>query len=201
MGKLLGAYAYTYDGNKDNSFTISPKVLVQVLLDKTRDDCNCTCWKDGCSAFVQIFKDFAHDTEYYFQRSGTLFSCLEDAEVQSRVPSEVLRQVAKEAIRFQTFQRMELTHTCCSFGRHLRDYAHSFDEIEAKEIHSEERKILADLETLVSELTAEFLALGCLLQDFFERVWEKKMDEWDMESKEMSEEEAAGLRDLGVVLN
>jgi len=32
-------------------------------------------------------------------------------------------------------------------------------------------------------------------------VWEKIMDEWDMESKEMSEEEAAGLRDLGVVLN
>lgn len=75
-----------------------------------------------------------------------------------------------------------------------------FNEIEAEEIHSEEREILADFETLVSELTTEFFVLDCPLQDFFHGPWKKKTDAWEKESKEMSEEEVEGLRDLGVVL-
>lgn len=83
-----------------------------------------------------------------------------------------------------TFDSLELTHTCCTFGD-PRCYTGRLEmpkrkiknQMEIYRIHDKERLDLQLLETLTKDFTAKFTDLGVSLNDFFTGYRKERMEE------------------------
>ncbi|KAL5315856.1 hypothetical protein ACEPPN_016729 [Leptodophora sp. 'Broadleaf-Isolate-01'] len=89
--------------------------------------------------------------------------------------------VAVSILRFLTFEKLELRHTCCILddGDMLHEQA-TFtrrDEEEVREIRDEYREGIARLEELVDEFVMKYVEEGMELRDFLEGYWMHRMGE------------------------
>ncbi|MCJ1262511.1 hypothetical protein MMC22_002381 [Lobaria immixta] len=110
------------------------------------------------------------------------------------------RWLSSKILRFWTFERLGLTHTCChrdivGFHTILRPFGNDAD---ISEIHEEEHEILGRLEDLLSEFEEKRLESGDSLTDFLKGYWRDRIDEVLTETTFMDEEK---LREIGVVLH
>jgi hypothetical protein len=180
------------------------KLLNKVLVEPSRDDCNCFCSTMGCCIVTQILKATLNlETRWPvwknfdtmpLQSQNRRFHLIHYIEMNVLILSKDWKLISLEFIRFETFTSMGLTHTCCCLAvNHLMGYRG-----DTLGIHEDEAEMIAELEKMVSEFTTEFSELDCTLIQFMDGPWKKRMDKWN--SNPMTEEELAKLRELGVVL-
>ena len=168
------------------------------------DDCHCACSSGGCAPFTILLKTFNDDSGYFTQDSSIPAKSrrllLQQLESPGHPASSAPMQskIVERVIRFETFEALQLSHTCCYFKpyRARRRYAPE----EVQEIHEEWEELLSKHEDLVSEFCHKFQELGGTLTSFLKGYWQMRMDEVLKEEKLYNEEELCKLREIGVVL-
>jgi hypothetical protein len=186
-------------------------LIHQVITELTCDSCVCACSSTGCVALTQMLKAIPN----YRRTQNSLgeaiaksaairldFYCWLANTVSAPGMSRI--SLASTIIRFETFTRMELTHTCCKnvpFVYLYDTYFTAFNEDDRREIREEQGELIDELEKLVSEFQTKYTELEVSLPDFLNGYWSVRMDEVLNPTEPMDLEECARIRELGVVLN
>jgi hypothetical protein len=135
---------------------VDPKVrgLPKLLCSISRfDNCICGCSSRGCFPATMMFKKF-------YRRRPTGFGYFKYLSpirwVTHHLPptNESWCWLSTEAIRFLTFDALDIRHTCCTW--HWNGCIHVRDEEEAEEIREEGWFRLQLLEELVTEFVTKY---------------------------------------------
>lgn len=193
---IFGSHCGTFEENR--------RLFIERLISrKTYDGCLCACSVHGCAPAITMLKGllplfFDLDIEDRpLLRKGRLW-VIEWMRHHWGVQFKGLPWLSQEIMRFETFERLGLTHTCCKLKG--RDWLPNFAHQCVDEIHDEERYLIDKLETLVTEFQAKFIELGVSTTDFWKGYWESRMNE--VENEDVLDDDAiAKIRDLGVVLH
>ena len=164
----------------------------------SHDDCHCACSSSGCAPFTISLKTINEE------------SCREDSrrllvrEIESPghpASSAPMRsKIVERVIRFETFEALQLSHTCCVFTYTCYGARCRYAPEEVQEIYEEWEELLLEHEDLVSEFCHKFQELGGTLTSFLEGYWQTRMDEVLKEEKPLGEEDRRRLREIGVIL-
>lgn len=174
----------------------------QLFSKKTYDGCLCACSVHGCAPAIMMLKGLHLRLDLRAKDSTVR------REMQLWVIGWMSHHVgvqfngqpwlSQEIIRFETFERLGLTHTCCKVKKW--DILPHFSDQCVDEIQDEERFLIDKLETLVTEFQAKYIELDVPIIDFLEGYWESRMNE--VENEDVLDDDAiAKIRDLGVVLH
>ncbi|MCJ1429681.1 hypothetical protein MMC29_007596 [Sticta canariensis] len=182
-------------------------LLTKVVDERTSDSCKCACSIQGCHALTSMLKErrriqrvlirladeeYEHD-QFLYQFPIFLASLLNITnDGWSFFPAEILR--------FLTFERLEMTHTCCFYHKEkgCNGYFDVFDDNDRVEIQEEESADLIQLEALMSEFRHVYTKLGAPLPEFLQGYWTTRMDKVMSGKEAINEEEASRIRELGV---
>ena len=165
-----------------------------VLLDVLHDDCICACSSRGCLASTMMLKSFdfwspSVDAPRTWLLLGTEYL------INLVRPSESCPDwLSKEIIRYQTFEELELRHTCCE--EHHRLGLIRRDAEEQAEIRDEDHEKIELLESLLQEFEEHRGTQDVL--SFFRGYWAMRMDQVHRERGRVDKE---ALRGIGVVLH
>ena len=172
--------------------------MTQVVNETTSDDCKCACSLEGCCAITAMLKKISncqHMERFLF--TTWLVNLLDIAkDGWNIVPANV--------VRILTFERLELTHTCCVwqgnqwFGDDTTRYFAAFDDGERAETQDEESENLNKLAVLMLEFEHAYIALGVPLPEFLKGYWRTRMDEVMSGEEAIDEDEVRRIRELGV---
>ncbi|KAL2860023.1 hypothetical protein BJX68DRAFT_260995 [Aspergillus pseudodeflectus] len=174
------------------------KLLHTVVLDDTRDNCDCPCCAGGCFAL----KVLLHTIFDWLKWDETAPSTIEiygpplsvvlyviESTLTANTEREFFDKLASRLIRYLTFCELDLTHTC----------DHDSEEPDTElitEIREEEASLLSQLEFVVGELLEEYHHSPLTLHQFLKEVWRERMDE--ILSELPNDQEVAQLRQVGV---
>ncbi|EXJ60943.1 hypothetical protein A1O7_05096 [Cladophialophora yegresii CBS 114405] len=184
-------------------------MLLKMLVDETvTDDCVCGCSLHGCSALTEIFKEAEHCVhglarrgyipEDYTVARGHFLKYL--IEWLDRAKTDTREGFTTDVVRIMTFQRLLLTHTCCTWTKRYRsDDFVIFNAEDRDDIRAEESEDLAMLESLMEEFEEAFRELKLPLPEFLKQYWEPTMAEV-MQPGVLDRDSAAKIAELGVVL-
>lgn len=152
--------------------------LLKILETTRADACLCGCSYYGCRSLTKILINFnkfidsmfarksdvlfAEKIKFWFLESFVEFFAPE-LEDSSALPSEI--------IRFATFTRLDLTHTCCDIGPYR---VQQLEAAKIDEIREEKCITLSELEELVTVFETEYRELGVSLKVFLQGHWQKK---------------------------
>lgn len=180
----------------------------QVLSNALPDCCNCACSTAGCMPYTMMVK--------YPVTKARRYSYYSNIEVRKAIlqMSQALAQyldidqpslawLRREMIRFNTFERLELRHTCCEMDYFYdRDYANEviyepYDDEEIHEINNEQAEQLERLESLLIEFQTEYDKSASTFCEFLEGYWTDRMNEVTSEKGPIDDE---ALRDMGIVM-
>ena len=182
-------------------------VLAEILAKPIFDECVCSCSINGCCSatkFLLASSIWTRDRKCNVQQVRLWFidwilGYVEKVEGCNSAPDWLLAEI----IRFETFSKLGLTHTCRDMQLlywDARPYHECLTHEDIKEIREEERLMIAQLDDLVVEFVEKYTELGVSLLEFFEGYWEGRMEEVLDESESLDEEEVRRLTELGVVL-
>jgi ankyrin repeat protein len=185
-----------------------PSLTFEELLVKGggwHDDCHCACSSSGCTPFTTLLKAINHEN---------IRSCRATSEKPSELRRLVVHhlespghpassapmwsKIVENVIRFETFETLQLSHTCCDFQMY-RAYRR-YTPKDVREIHEDWEELLSKHEDLVSEFCHKFQELGSTLMSFLKGYWQTRMEEVLNEEKPLDEESIHRLREIGVVL-
>ena len=183
-----------------------PIITFEELLVKNgcHDDCYCACSSGGCAPFTILLKTIQKERDLHAEASSTPAESrrllLQQLESPGHPASSALMRsmISEKVIRFETFEALQLSHTCCDFGYYVPRRRYTPEEVQ--EIREEWEVLLSKHEDLVSEFCHKFQELGGTLTSFLESYWQTRMDEVLKEEKPYDEEDIRRLRELGVVL-
>lgn len=199
IGKSLVGMLSKPEAHRDSTTEMQLRsLLTKVVGERTPDDCKCACSINGCHALTSMLKEWKR-YQMFQKRDGNpyhftilLINMLDIANDEwSFLPATILR--------FLTFERLELTHTCCVYKRYWDDGFAVFDDGDRIEIQEEESADLNELETLMLEFQRAYTDLGVPLPEFLQRYWTTRMDEVMSGEEATSEDEASRIRELGVI--
>ena len=218
----------------------SKALVVSILSDPSYDHCRCACSSQGCLASTMMLKTATYSYACRYQRvlrcgwsrkhnTYTKSKFFSRPSMQKRVERECdllatdsLREIigpshdcwswlAKEVIRFQTFQILELKHTCCR-GHCKVDHSYQgyerpggwqtengpeeLDSEEIDEIQDEDREGLQVLESLLQEFE-EHLGKQDIIQ-FIDGYWSSRMNQV-LEKRDRAKVDNQRLRQIGVI--
>lgn len=193
-------------------FPPAPRVIDEPLINfeglvvenSCHDDCHCACSSGGCTPFTILLKSINKRRVLYDYISETPSECrrllLQQLESPGHPAStaSMRSKIVEKLIRFETFEALQLSHTCCNFDFYPPSHQHTPEE--ARQIHDEWEELLSKHEDLVSEFCHKFQELGGTLVSFLEGYWQTRMDEVLNEEKPYDEEDIRRLREIGVVL-
>ena len=165
-----------------------------VLLDVLHNDCICACSSQGCLASTMMLKSSKESLWLASSRRKWFFVATEYL-IDLVGPSDSCPDwLAKELIRYQTFEELELRHTCCkwyySLGLIRRDVE------EQAEIRDEDHEKIELLEGLLQEFEEHRGSQDVL--SFLRGYWTIRMDQVHQEQGHVDKE---ALREIGVVLH
>ncbi|KAF7184792.1 hypothetical protein CNMCM7691_006400 [Aspergillus felis] len=171
------------------------QLLHLILLDDCRDGCDCVCCAGGCFAFRIMLQDLfewvQHATyriEWYGPPLSAIFDTIDETLITEK-KDEFYDLLAPRVIRFLTFCELGLTHTCDHYKQKMtRGRIHDIQE--------EEASLIAQLNTVVDELLADYTSSSLTLHQFLKDDWRDRMEE--ILSEMPNNREAAELRLLGV---
>ena len=106
-------------------------------------------------------------------------------------------RISSEVIRFETFTRLGLTHTC-NDGVPYGPSNEKDSDID--DIREEEEQLVLELEELVSEFQEKYKDEGGKITSFLKGYWKARMKETFHEKLAIGVEEMDSLRELGVTL-
>ena len=167
--------------------------VTTVLSDVSYDDCICACSSQGCLASTMMLKSFKPS---YFNESAEMIHLLAKEYLIELVESNdpCPDWLVKEIIRFQTFTKLELRHTCCKW-RWLRFLAQR-DPEEQAEIRDEDHEKIELLETLLLEFEEHRGTQSVI--SFLKGYWAMRMKQVLRERGHVNRE---ALREIGVILH
>ncbi|KAI0505907.1 hypothetical protein F5B22DRAFT_490884 [Xylaria bambusicola] len=179
------------------------------------DECHCRCGQAGCHT-MKLFLRRAWDRSIHHAYAHHTYNP-EQLITSSSVPniatsiSSFLRNLTVDlskwdrvvalALRYFTFQTLDLQHTCCNVP-----YEGSLSEQEIMEIEDENREQLDRLELLLGELQLGYSNFkspdvqGDKFTSFLTAEWSPRMQQElaDMEAIRMTEDEKLKVEELGV---
>lgn len=181
------------------------RVQRRVLADAQPDCCDCACSTIGCRPYTMMAKKPILRPWDYPYRS------------LKQVPKELLRMsqafaqlvnvdqpglawLRYEMIRFNTFERLKLQHTCCEMAAIDNATEIILERYEDDEIHAiqeEQAEQLEKLETLLVEFEEKYEESGSTLSEFLEGYWTDRMIELTSEEGFIDHE---ALIDMGIRL-
>ncbi|KAL4940874.1 hypothetical protein BDV06DRAFT_230086 [Aspergillus oleicola] len=169
----------------------SAGVISTLHLDNPRDNCLCACSEGGCSPFLRLLKSF-------YEGLPLPYYIVESQEVVYRLTGTSTKRVTVSAtLRFFTFERLGMTHTC---HRRCREKVERLDPEEVSEIREEEFASIERLDELMLEFDQKYDELGVSMNDFLKEYWEERMDEV-LRKNIVDPEDAKQVREIGVVLS
>jgi len=122
---------------------------------------------------------------------------MEKLPAQEGMPDQLMR-ISSEVIRFETFTKLGLTHTCNDGV----PYGPSFKtDSDVDDIQAEEAQLILEHEELVSEFQEKYEDEGGTITSFLKGYWKARMKEVYRERPTMTVEEMDNLRELGVKLD
>ena len=169
-------------------------LATNVLLDVSCDGCICACSSQGCLASTMMLKSFREWSDIAEDRRKW-FLLATDSLIDLEGPNDPCPDwLTKGIIRYQTFEELELRHTCC-----YRVYPLGFtrrDPEEQAEIRDEDHEKIELLESLLQEFEDHRGAQDVL--SFLKGYWVMRMDQVHRERSHVDKE---ALREIGVVLD
>ena len=143
---------------------------------------------------------------------GALCSSIAQAQGELLHVSQALAQVLSieqpslawlrvEMIRFNTFEKLDLGHTCCvmtfDYDAHAYAIHERYGDEEIHEIQEEQAEQIEKLETLLKEFDNKYEESGSTFNDFMDGYWTDRMNEVLTEEGPVDHE---ALEDMGIVL-
>lgn len=168
-------------------------LLATILPDVLCDDCVCACSFHGCLAstmMLKVFFSFGRRQEVFWMRFTLAIKHL---VILVGPQNPCCGWLAKEIIRFRTFEELELRHTCCEWS--VRCGITKFEPEERVEIRDEDSEKIELLESLLDDFEENRKDQDLL--SLLEGYWATKMAQVLEEQGGVNEE---ALREIGVVL-
>lgn len=175
-------------------------LLTKVVAERTSDDCKCGCSINGCDALTSMLKERRrYQTAIYREPDQDFYQFPILLANLLNITNDGWTFFPAEILRFLTFERLEMTHTCCVYHEEswCHDYFSVFDDNNRVEIQEEESADLEQLESLMLEFRRAYTDLGASLPDFLQGYWTTRMDHV-MSEEAIREDEATRIRELGV---
>ena len=185
-------------------------LLGRLFSSKLYDSCICACSSHGCTpAKTLLYSMSVEFRKYAPSRCKSDLVLPIDPQlwmIEWFTPLLgdshcVWQSLSQDIIRYETFEKLELTHTCCGTIPRQGLIHTRHDSTEREEIHDEERLLIGKLETLVAEFTEKYTELGVSLPDFLKGYWKTRMEEIEKEEEPLDDEEIAKIEGLGVVIH
>lgn len=180
------------------ALTEKAKRIVQIVLtDPLPDCCNCPCSNEGCSAYTMMVKNPLRQASAH-ARKGALHITQAVAHFLD-VDRHSLAWLRRNMLRFNTFERLQLRHTCCQMGflGYEEVIVELDDEDDRREIREEQAEQVEKLEALLVELEEKYNEYAVPLSDFFDGYWKDRMKEISREKVPINQTE---LESIGVTL-
>ena len=181
------------------------RLIAHVLTDPLPDCCNCACSAAGCRAYTTMAKSLVSWHNLFGIKSVRILEVLLQvsqtlAQVFKSEQSK-LAWLRREIIRFNTFQKLDLRHTCCSgrnvSGPNMYVICDRYDDEEIHEIQEEQAEQLEKLEALLLEFEEKYEECGTTLDKFLGGYWSDRMNEVLIEEGPVDHE---ALKNMGIVL-
>lgn len=170
-------------------------LLKKVITERASDDCECSCSLDGCYAITAMMKESVRRYSEWDSQVHEFITWLVNL---LDIANDGWSFIPANIIRFLTFERLELTHTCCVWQDGEPSYFAILDGDDRIEIQEEESADLSVLETLMEEFRHAFVYLGVPLTEFLQAYWMPRMEEVMGSPLAISEDEARQICELGV---
>lgn len=174
----------------------------QTFSRETYDGCLCACSAHGCAPATMMLKtptNFNRGAEINPTYSIGRLWLIESIYYHMGAQFRVWPWLSREIIRVETFERLELTHTCCE-GSSVFDWVPYCIDQDIEEIQEEEHFLIDRLDTLVTEFHEKYIELGVPIPEFLKGYWESRMEEIENEDV-LDDEDIARIRDLGVAIH
>ena len=183
--------AFLYGKNQDSMKAQSavrflaretPNQLLSILFRAgPRDCCECHCSPQGCSGLSVYLRECNKYAPSHAARRMAL-KIIED-QLSCDLPTR--QALIPEIIRVETFELMELRHTCCKlgWGNHDRTYGVSVRKLVpmssalVEEIHDEYSEVIERFESLVPKLIDGYWKSGLELLKYLDGPYMTRMDE------------------------
>ena len=191
------------------SFEDDRQIAQRIFMASPTDGCKCACSISGCTTRTFLFKGFNDRRGRPYSRVAKTIEIMRFYSDLKGVCNSLL---AAEYLRSITFEKLELTHTCCRPHRaehstkgHACVYEGKCKTIsfswpmppsEIKEIHDEESADLQKLAELLAEFETKVVELDLSIPDFISQYWEPRMEQVLRESEGSLDMQA--LREIGV---
>lgn len=117
--------------------------------------------------------------------------------------AHVRESLSQDLIRYETFDELGLTHTCCFFDESnwLQRRFRKRCQVEVREEREVEHLQLDELEELIEEFEAAYERLGQPLSEFMDGYWKIRMAKVLDRSRPVTEEDIQRIKELGVVID
>ncbi|ETS87124.1 hypothetical protein PFICI_00952 [Pestalotiopsis fici W106-1] len=187
----VGQYLHRWETGYPNGSERSDieKLLRRCNEANIADSCRCPCSPGGCTPQTSMLKSFAN---YPSSKDYLLLEFQPYIEMFDRPWS---LEDHMRAIRFFTFDALELTHSCCDQNWDLSD----IDEAEEEE----DSFMLGLFDELVLEFEDHFRSIpeGHSYLGFWMSIWKVRIEEvWKiLDARALTKEEIEGAINLGVV--
>ena len=184
----------------------SERIIKTVLTDILPDSCSCACSIKGCRAYTMLIKTPTRDARksispWHFRpvRRAVFYMTQVLAQLLS-INQPSFAWLRREMIRFNTFEKLKLRHTCCMMGdldSENEVIVVPYDDEEALEIKEEQKEQLEKLESLLVEFEDKYNQSGSSFIEFLGGYWEDRMAEVSREEVPIDQN---ALGNLGVTL-
>ncbi|KAK5635392.1 hypothetical protein RRF57_011104 [Xylaria bambusicola] len=181
-----------------------------------RDECHCRCSQGGCPTIKLLFKRVWNDNIYtvcaHDAYNPELLITSSSVPIMAKIISSFLRNLTVDlskwdrvvalALRYFTFETLELQHTCCNIPYEECQLS----EEEIMEIEDENRQKLDRLELLLQDFQVGYSSFeipdgqGDKFTSFLNTEWSPRMQQElaDMEALQMTEDEKLRAEEIGV---
>lgn len=181
LGCIIRHHTEWIHGEAQSLSDYARRIQAYVLSSSLPDDCSCTCSIRGCIPYTVFIKSYSPRKSILSYRQNLLTTQALAKHLDVDQPS--LAWFRKEMLRSNTFDRLELRHTCCNLEEH---WSHDFgsegflsvyEDEEIAEMQEEQSEQLKRLEELLVEFETQYNQCKCTFHKFLGDYWVKRMDE------------------------
>lgn len=189
---------------KCDSTMVCSELISTIVTSDISDGCSCACSSQGCIPVLNLLGGVGGISGH---RGNWILRWL-DLYFPYVFPRLFLK-----LLRLWTFDAVGLTHTCCRHGcrrykmlpfspwKKSCPFSIPPDE-EIQEIHDEEQYLVCLLDSLMTEFTEQWMwpekPSEWGVDSFMSNVWRPRLKQIKKESTQISEEQQARLRSLGI---
>ena len=167
----------------------------EIVYEKASDNCKCACSQDACSAITTMLSRSISCLDE-LSRIKAVWSFVQWLVALLDITCDVWTHLSASIICFMTFEKLQLTHTCCTWGM---SYFAVFDDTDSIEIQEEQSADLERLSQLMSEFREAFMRFRVPLTDFILGYWKLRMGQVMRGGQVVDEFEIQQLCDIGVI--